>query len=319
MFDIDGIIPIIPTPFTPAEEIDWEALDGLIEFAIAGDAWGVCLPAYASEFYKLSEEERRQVVARAVVAAKGRVPVIAQANHPAARHAAALAVAGQKAGASAIAVAIPRQFAIPEAGILRYLATILESIEVPLIVQDFNPGGSSISAQFIADLHRRFPHFRYVKLEEPLLAAKIEAVREATNGEVGVIEGWGGMYILELIPAGSCGVMPSLGLVDLLARIYRLLKERRMAEAYEIFQGVLPQIVYSLYNMELYHHAEKRLLEDRGVLRTAAVRSAGWPLEVREANHVRFLNSRVLALLDRLGMPWNPAGKKASDRSAPAT
>lgn len=48
----------------------------------------VCLPAYASEFYKLTETERLQVIETALAAAEGRVQVVAQANYPAARGAA---------------------------------------------------------------------------------------------------------------------------------------------------------------------------------------------------------------------------------------
>ena len=213
-FLIDGIIPIIPTPFTADERIDWPALGDLIEFAIAGGAWGVCLPAYASEFYKLSDEERRQVAVEAVRVAQGRVPVIGQVNHPSARLAAQAAAEIQRAGASAISTAVPRLFAMPESDLARYFDRILTAIEIPLIIQDFNPAGQSVSVPFIADLYRAHPHFRYVKLEEPMMAGKVEAIRQTTAGEVGVIEGWGGMYMMDLMPAGVSGVMPSLGLVD---------------------------------------------------------------------------------------------------------
>ena len=61
-----GIVPIIPTPFTDKEEIDEDALKGLIDFAISGGVQAACLPAYASEFYKLTDEEKLQVVKIAV-------------------------------------------------------------------------------------------------------------------------------------------------------------------------------------------------------------------------------------------------------------
>ena len=54
-FEIDGIIPIIPTIFDQKERIDWAALDSLLDFACGIDVCAVCLPAYASEFYKLSD------------------------------------------------------------------------------------------------------------------------------------------------------------------------------------------------------------------------------------------------------------------------
>ncbi len=72
--------------------------------------------------------------------------------------------------------------------------------------------------------------------------------------------------MLELLPAGICGVMPGFGVADLRARAYRLVEARRMQQAYDVLQGVLPQIVFSLQNMELYHHAEKRLPAARGIM-----------------------------------------------------
>ena len=61
-FKIDGIVPIIPTPFDVDEEIDWAVLRGLLDFAAPAEVEAVCLPAYDSEFYKLTEAERRETV-----------------------------------------------------------------------------------------------------------------------------------------------------------------------------------------------------------------------------------------------------------------
>jgi hypothetical protein len=57
-FEIDGVLPVIPTPFTRDGGLDWAALDGLLEFAIRARVGGVVLPAYASEFYKLRDGRR---------------------------------------------------------------------------------------------------------------------------------------------------------------------------------------------------------------------------------------------------------------------
>ena len=192
---------------------------------------------------------------------------------------------------------------------MRYFDRILGAIDIPVLIQDYNPSGQTVSARFAAELHRQHPHFRYLKLEEPMMSAKIEAILQETGGEVGVLEGWGGMYILELIPAGICGVMPGLAVADLLARVYDLASRGEKAQAYTIFAEILPQIAYSLQHMELFHHAEKRLLEARGVLDATNVRDAGIELRASDAEHIDFLNSKILALLDRLGMPHNPAGK----------
>jgi dihydrodipicolinate synthase/N-acetylneuraminate lyase len=306
-FQVDGIIPIIPTPFTEEQLVAYGDLGALIDFARAAGACAICLPAYASEFYKLSEAERIHLIREAVRLASGRIPVIAQVNYPSSIQAAEVATYSQKLGVAAVSTAVPRLFALAEGDLHRHFARILSAISIPLIIQDFHPGGATVSPAFIKTLHREFPHFRYIKLEEPLMAAKVEAIRRETEDEVGVIEGWGGMYLLELIDAGICGVMPGLALTDLLVRVYRLASEGKKNEAYDIFQGVLPQIVYSLQNLEMFHHAEKLLLQARGVVRYTHVRDAKLEMHPNEVEHIRFLNGRILALLNRLKMPANPA------------
>src|SRR5689334_5048708 len=101
-FELQGVVPIVPTPFTADEEIDFKALGACIDFAARAGLCGVCLPAYSSEFYKLSDAERAQVVEAAIGAARGRIRIVAQANHPSARVAAGLARQYAALGASVI-------------------------------------------------------------------------------------------------------------------------------------------------------------------------------------------------------------------------
>ena len=82
---LKGIVPIVPTPFTGEEEIDLAALRRLLDFALAANACAACLPAYASEFYKLSASERERLIGEAAGYIGKRLPVIAQVNHPAAQ------------------------------------------------------------------------------------------------------------------------------------------------------------------------------------------------------------------------------------------
>ena len=55
--------------------------------------------------------------------------------------------------------------------------------------QDVNPSGPTVTAWFFSDLHSAHPHFRWIKLEEPMMSSKVVAILEATGGEVGVLEG----------------------------------------------------------------------------------------------------------------------------------
>ena len=105
--ELYGVVPVVPTPFKPNEDIDEAALRNLIEFAIASGIQAVCLPAYASEFYKLTDEEKLKVVKVAVNQAAGRIAIVAQSNSPSLRIAIQLAKANVASGADVISLAVP--------------------------------------------------------------------------------------------------------------------------------------------------------------------------------------------------------------------
>jgi dihydrodipicolinate synthase/N-acetylneuraminate lyase len=297
--EIDGVLPVIPTPFTRDGGLDWAALDGLLNFAVSARVCGVCLPAYASEFYKLRDAERRELVCQAISFLNGRLPVVAQVNHVSTAYVAETARDLERDGAAAISVAVPRLFGLPEFDLLRYFDRILRAITVPLIIQDFYPGGTSVSLEFIKSLHGQHEHFRYLKLEEPMMSGRVLSIREQTNGAVGVIDGWGGTYMLELIDAGICGVMPGLAVSDLLQIVWQRARAGNKDAAYELFQGILPQITYSLQNLEFYHHAEKALLVARGVLAEPEVRDATLTIHEIDRAHIDFLNHKIIDLVHR--------------------
>jgi 4-hydroxy-tetrahydrodipicolinate synthase len=299
--ELRGVVPVLPTPFQAGSEaVDLAALAGLVDFAAACGVPAVCLPAYAGEFYKLSEEERGQVVEAAVARAAGRVQVIAQSNHASAKVAAAMARANVARGAAVISFAIPRIFSLGAGDVLAYCRTICEAVETPVLIQDFNPNGPTVGADFCHELAAACPNFRYIKLEEPLMGEKVAAIRAATQDAVGVLEGWGGLYMLELFPYGICGVMPGLALADVLVAIWRRAEAGNLDGAMDLFERVAPQVFFSLQNMELFLHMEKRLLVQRGLLADATVRQAGLTPGRELLAYGDFLNTRALAAAQSL-------------------
>lgn len=298
---IEGVVPIIPTPFTDDEEIDEEALRRLVDFACSCGVQAACLPAYASEFYKLTDEEKLWVVKIAVHQANGRIKIIAQCNHPALRTAIRLAKTNIDEGADAISLAVPRIFNLPEASLIEYLSGFLSSIpETPVLIQDFNPGGSTLSPTFIENLNRKHPNFRYLKLEEPMCAPKFEQILRITEGRVGLFEGWGGLYMMELTPVGISGVMPGLAIADVLQKLFLLRRQGETSKAFSLYERVMPQIFFSLQDMELFHYAEKELLKARGVLPNSIARKAAYIPDASSANYIKELNERILDLIASL-------------------
>jgi len=302
---LDGVVPIIPTPFTADEQIDFEALGACVRFAARSRLAAVCLPAYASEFYKLTDAERRQVVEAAIKAAGDSIAVVAQANHPSARVAAQIAQEYEKLGASVISFALPRIFPLKEDDLLEYARVICNAVKLPVLIQDFNPGGPTVGGQFARRLADECSNFRYLKLEESLMGPKIRGIIQATEGRVGVLEGWGGMYLLDLIPAGICGLMPGLGVSDLLQQVWDAVRRHQHDEATAMFQTILPQIMYSLQHSEFFNWIEKRLLAARGVLPESStqVRRATFTPDEATLAYGDRLNAQIVALARQRNLP----------------
>ena len=297
---LEGVVPIIPTTFHQDERIDFDGIARCVRFAVECGVDAVCLPAYGSEFYKLNDQERQQVVGTAIAAAQEKIQVIAQSNHPSSYLASELAKRYQDMGASLISFAIPRTFALRETDVLEYCERICRAVELPVLIQDFNPGGATVGASFATSLHDQCSNFQYLKLEEPLMSAKVRAIRQATEDRVGILEGWGGMYLLELVQDGICGVMPGLGVADLLQKVWFHAKNSNLDDAMELFQNILPQLVFTLQNMEFFLHMEKELLVARGVLDASSrtVRRATWTPDKSSLDHGIWLNQRLVKLVE---------------------
>src|SRR5215469_7344214 len=123
--ELSGAVPIIPIPFAADDSIDEEALRQLVEFAASSGFAGICLPAYGSEFYKLSDEERIRVVKIAVEQAGGRLLIVAQSNHGSSRIALQIAHKHVENGADVVSVVVPRTFVLSDDDLLRYFKPIL--------------------------------------------------------------------------------------------------------------------------------------------------------------------------------------------------
>ncbi|MCC7085063.1 MAG: dihydrodipicolinate synthase family protein [Pirellulales bacterium] len=310
MHDIRGVVPVVPIPFLPDESIDEESFDRVVEFVVSRKLAALCLPAYGSEFYKLTEGEREWAVGAAITASAERVPVIAQANHGSSRVAAQLARRYEKLGANVIGVALPRQFAVGAAELTRHVGQIADAVSLPILVQDFNPGGPTIDDQFIHTLHKQHSNVRYVKLEEPLVVDKLTAIRQRMGESVEVFQGWGGYYLLEALSTGNCAaVMPGVAVADLFNRIYQASHRHDHRTAFDLFGAMLPYVNLTLQNLELFLQVEKQLLVRRGLLTQAICRSPKLTPSAANQQYIDSLLDWMLLLLGGEDMASNPVAQ----------
>lgn len=75
-----GVWPVMLTPFTKDNEVDYPSLERLIEWYIAGGVSGLFAVCQSSEMFFLSLEERVEIARFVRKKAAGRVPVIASGH-----------------------------------------------------------------------------------------------------------------------------------------------------------------------------------------------------------------------------------------------
>lgn len=295
---LTGVLPVLPTPFTPDDEVDYPSIARLVDFAKHCGVRTVVTPAFGSEFYKLDGNERQRVIETAVAEAKSReLRVVVQCNHTTPRLAARLAGEAKNLGASAVSTALPRAFATSENQLLDYARRVCDATELPVIVQDWNPGGRTADAEFFIELHKHCQNFRLAKLEEPGVGGTVRKIAGETSGRVGVLTGWGGSYAVQLYGAGICGLMPGLALADVFVRLWSHLNDGKIQRALSEFAQIAPYLQFSLQTFEQFHHAEKHVLWKRGTIATAFVRPVTVDLDAGSQRYLDMITKSLFTFL----------------------
>jgi 4-hydroxy-tetrahydrodipicolinate synthase len=63
---------------------------------------------------------------------------------------------------------------MPESSLKEYLSEFIQSVPgTPVLIQDFNPGGSSISVELIKELMNENPNFKYLKAGRTFMCSKV--------------------------------------------------------------------------------------------------------------------------------------------------
>jgi 4-hydroxy-tetrahydrodipicolinate synthase len=268
-----GVLPIPVTTFGSDGSLDLEGLRSQVEFCLGHGADGILYPGVVSEFYTLTDAERRAAVEAVVSAAGGRVPVAVGVTGAStesavdfARHAAGLDVA-------AVMTMVPyvQHFFGPSADFVREHTRRVAEVGVPVIMQNARVG-FPLGAQALAEIVAAVPGVRYVKEESNPPTHGISAVVKALGDSIdGVFGGIGGVYLVNELERGAVGTMPSPAFVDRIVGAYRTYTAQGAEAAQEQLDSM-----GSLFTRELLYNVvfHKEVLRRRGVIAHGTVRIA---------------------------------------------
>ncbi len=267
-----GIFTILFTPFNLDRSLDKESLRREVDFVIEAGAHGIVAPVNSSEFYLLSDEERRHYAEIVVDQAKGRVPVVIGTAAPTVSTAEALTRHARDLGAAGVIAMPPYVMRLDLDDIRDYYARIAGAAGgLPVVLQ--NVGGEvgmPLAAETIMNIAEAVVAIQYVKEETLPSTHRISELLRVGGGRLrGVFGGSFGRFLVDELKRGACGLMSGCHLVDAQVRVYKLLRAGREDEARAVFLRQLPaHNLWSLLGMVV----AKEILRRRGVFRTTVCR-----------------------------------------------
>ncbi len=129
-----GIIPALVTPFTDDQQLDEQALRGLIENLLQAGVHGLFVLGTNGEFFTLSESEKLKIARITVEAAAGRVPVVVGTGAFATHEVIELNKKMIDVGADALSIITPYFNAISQSELIKHYTAIADASELPLMM-----------------------------------------------------------------------------------------------------------------------------------------------------------------------------------------
>lgn len=264
-----GIFVIVATPYTESKAVDYQDLAHEIDWQNRCGAHGVVWPQMASEYNRLTVEERLHGFEVIAAAAKGKpAAVVFGVQGPDTAAALNYLRHAEKLSPDAF-IAIPPEKGSTLADYREYYGALASATGRPIFIQDTGPHKPTpMPVPFIVELARAHPNLAYIKDEiEPVLdrMRELETHRPLMKR---VFSGNAGLTMLEEMSQGSDGTMPAAGYTDVYVQIWDAWQAGDRPKARDIFMHLLPLI-------NLDEHVElgdQHMLYRRGVFKTSVTR-----------------------------------------------
>jgi dihydrodipicolinate synthase/N-acetylneuraminate lyase len=281
-----GVYVILCTPFDEQGNVDIESLRKIVRFSIDAGVHGVVTTANASEFWTLSDEERKQIVREVVSETGGAVPVVAGVTSGSGWTSSMLGQAASDAGADALMAMPPMTGSVPLPVAYSYYEMLSRAVNIPIFIQNHEPPmGTKMPPEFVVRLVSELEHVDYVKEEtfppgRPI-SKEIEMAGDALKGVMG---GIGARHLFDEYRRGACGTMPACQWSDIHVQIWNALESGDEATARKIHNLLLPVMNHeNMLGVPFY----KEVLVRRGLAKSDYVRSMfGNPLDKQDRDEL---------------------------------
>lgn len=294
---LHGVLPILPTPFTDDGAVDETSMRRVIDYELEVGVHGVSVLGFMGEAHRLSNLERRQVVATSVDQAGGAFPIWVGVLAFGAAGAIEQAREAQELGAAGVFVApIGVQ---NDQVIFDYYASVAEAVDIPVAIHDFPESFNTIlSADLIARMANEIDGVSYIKLEDYPPLSKMSRVAKLAPESIGIFGGLGGVYFLEELQRGSRGIMTGFAFPEVLLAVYNAFRAGDPDGAAAIFDRYVPLIRYE-FQPKIGLAYRKFVYRSRGIIDTEFIRPPGLLID-------DYTRAELSAIIERVGLRLDP-------------
>ncbi|MCE2490826.1 MAG: dihydrodipicolinate synthase family protein [Anaerolineae bacterium] len=275
---LEGIIPIVFVPFDERGDIDERGLQRVVRFELDGGVDGIGINGFASEAYKMTDDERRRTVEIVACETAGDVPLVIGIAPGSTEAAIRQAKEFARWQPAALMTLPPATMHVPPAALVDHYVDLGQAADSALMVQQ-SPhiqgyAGTGLATSALAEINERAPNVRYFKIEGPGAAERIADLRQCIDGEcVHMFGGGGGITLPDELRAGSSGLIPGVGFNEFFCRAWPLWQSGHLDQALGILDEIQPLVAaVSGPGHEFSLHARKYLMQRAGYIRHAVVR-----------------------------------------------
>ncbi len=244
-----GVQAILYALFDRSEQLDRAAMRRQTELCLAAGVHGIGALGLATEVSKLTEAERRAVMDWLAEDNAGRVPLFFTVFGASVAEQVAQIRHAEATGADWVILQPPPVGSFGAAEYIAFFGRVAAETGLPVAVQNAPAFlGRGLTADEIAQLVMQHPNIRLLKAE--VSAVEVERVIAATGGRVPVLNGRGGLELIDNLRAGCAGLILAPDLIDHEVVAYERFRAGQKEEAEAAYARLLPTASFIMQSVE---------------------------------------------------------------------
>lgn len=246
---ISGIHAILYALFDADERLDRQAMRRQVETCLDLGVHGIAALGLATEVSKLTVAERRTVMEWTSEDVAGRKPLAFTIYGASVGEQIEQVRAAENAKADWVILQPPMAGSFGAAEYIRFFGRVAAATNLPVAIQNAPAYmGRGLSAEDIRSLVAQHPNIVLVKGEGP--ATEIRQLIETTENRLPVMNGRGGLELIDNLRAGCIGMILAPDVIDLMLRAYENFIAGDEPAAERAYRDALPAIVFIMQSLE---------------------------------------------------------------------